>query len=132
LDSEGKPYTLETYANHRTNDREKVDREDLDISRQLTEGCFYSLLQSLKSANRKNRGGLFAFHLEQFVDEMADKFGLADIYKDKAMAALAEQLARCVLEYDAANSTRYTLGKKPAPTPQKPQPSRKSKRKGGH
>lgn len=132
LDSEGKPYTLETYANYRSQDREKLDREDLDFSQTESVGCFHSLLRSLKSANEKNRGGLFAFHLEQFTNEMADKFGLANIYKNKSTALLAEQVARLVMEWDAANSTRYTLGKKPAPTPQKPQPSRKSKRKGGH
>lgn len=132
VDADGNPYTLETYANYRIQDREKMNREDLDISRMEAVGCFHSLFRSLKSANEKNRGGLFAFHLEQFADEMADKFGLANIYKDKATAALAEQVARCVVEFDAENATTYTLGKKPAPTPQKPQPSRKSKRKGGH
>jgi len=132
LDSEGKPYTLETYANYRSQDREKVDRDDYQISRQEAVGCFHSLLRSLKSANEKNRGGLFAFHLGQFADEMADKFGIADIYGNKASAALAENLARAVMEWDAVHAPTYTLGKKPTPTRQKKQPSRRSKRPGGH
>ena len=132
VDSEGNPYTLETYANYRSQDRENLDVGDYQISRQEAVGCFHSLLRSLKSANDKNRGGLFAFHLGQFADEMAEKFGLADIYGNKASAAMAENLARAVMEWDAVHAPTYTLGQSPTPTPQKKQPSRRSKRPGGH
>ena len=128
VDPDGNRYTLETYANYRIQYHEETNWEDLDLSRTESVGCFHSLLRSLMSANQKNQGGLFAFHLGQFTDEMGDKFGLADIHEDKAAAVFAETFSRVVAEWDAANASKYTLGKKPAPKPQKKQPSRKSKR----
>lgn len=146
LDSEGKPYTLETYANYRIQDREEKNRDDIALARDEMAGCFHELLGILGAANLKNRGGLFTFHLGNFVDEMADKFGVADIYQNERAAGIAENAAHLVRTYNPKKSpSAYILkdkGKvvaefkiKPVPrppTPQKPQPSRKSKRTGGH
>jgi hypothetical protein len=127
LDSEGNPYTLETYATYRQKDRDEKNREDISLARDEMAGCLHQLLGILGAANQKNRGGLFAFHLSNFVDEMADKFGVADIYQNEGAAGIAENVAHLVRTYDAKNAPKYVPGKKATPTPQKKQPSRKSK-----
>jgi hypothetical protein len=96
LDSEGNPYTLETYANYRSQDREEKNRDDIALARDEMAGCIHELLQILGAANLKNRGGLFTFHLGNFVDEMADKFGVADIYQNEGAAEIAENAAHLV------------------------------------
>ena len=101
LDSEGNPYTLETYAKYRTQDREEKDRDDIALARDEMTGCIHKLLQILGAANLKNRGGLFTFRLGNFVDEMADKFGVADIYQNEGAAQIAERAADLVREWDA-------------------------------
>ena len=143
LDSEGKPYTLETYAKHRLQDREEKDWDDISLAREEMVGCLHQLLQVLGAANQKNRGGLFVFHLLNFADEMADKFGVADIYQNEGAATIAENVAHLVRTSDpkkkpSAIILRNKKGKVLAeakiqpvprpPTPQKKRPSQKSKR----
>ena len=100
LDSEGKPYTLETYANYRKQDLEKRDWEDVDFARNEMTMRLHQLLGILGAANQKNRGGLLAFHLSNFVDEMAEKFGVANIYQNEGAARIAENVAGLVREWD--------------------------------
>ena len=137
LDHEGKPYTLETYVNYRANDREKRDWEDVICARNEVVGCFFELLRVLGSANLKNRGGLFAYHLGNFTDEMADKFGKANIGNNKKAAQIVETVADLIMKDDYSDvvvvvddAPAENLAKKPKPAtkPQKKQPSRKSKR----
>jgi hypothetical protein len=138
LDHEGKPYTLETYVNYRANDREKRDWEDVICARNEVVGCFFELLRVLGSANLKNRGGLFAYHLGNFTDEMADKFGKANIGNNKKAAQIVETVADLIMKDDYSDDVvvvddapAETLTKKPkpkpAPKPQKKQPSRKKR-----
>jgi hypothetical protein len=142
LDSEGNPYTLETYAKHRLQDREEKNWEDISLARDEMVGCLHQLLGVLGAANQKNRGGLFVFHLSNFADEMADKFGVADIYQNEGAAAIAENTAHLVMTSDpkkrpSAIILRSKKGKvlsevkiQPVPrssTPQKKQPSRKKR-----
>jgi hypothetical protein len=101
LDSEGKPYTLETYANYRRQDLGKRDLDDIEFARDEMTICLHQLLRSLGAANLKNRGGLFTFHLRNFVDEMADKFGVGDIYQNEGAAGIAENVANLVRKWDA-------------------------------
>ena len=101
LDSEGKPYTLETYANYRQQDLEKQDLDGLEFARDEMTVCLHQLLRSLGAANLKNRGGLFTFHLRNFADQMADKFGVSDIYQNEGAARIAENVADFVRKWDA-------------------------------
>ncbi len=101
LDSEGKPYTFETYANYRNQDLKKRDSDDIEFARDEMTICLHQLLRSLGAANLKNRGGLFTFHLRNFVDEMADKFGVGDIYQNEGAAGIAENVANLVRKWDA-------------------------------
>lgn len=126
VDTDGKIFTIETYAAKRSRDSEGMDLEDFDAAQQESVGCFHSLLRSLKSAGEANKAGLFSFHLEQFTDSMAEKFGHADILGDKTALLFCETLARVVAEYDAVNATKYTLVKSLPPMRRKKQPSRKS------
>ena len=143
LDSEGNPYTLETYAKYRLQDRDEKNWDDISLARVEMVGCLHQLLGVLGAANQKNRGGLFVFHLEIFADEMADKFGVADIYQNEGAATIAENVAHLVRtsfprKKPSAVILRDKKGKVVAeakiqpvprpPTPQKKQPSRKSKR----
>jgi hypothetical protein len=132
LDSEGKPYTLETYVNHRAKDREDRDWEDVTLAKNEVVGCFFELLRVLGAANLKNRGGLFSYHLGHFADEMAAKFGKANINKNKKAAQIAETVADLIMmdHSDDVVVVDDAPAKKPKPTPkpQKKQPSRKSKR----
>jgi hypothetical protein len=127
LDTDGKIFTLETYAAKRSRDSEGMDLDDCAVAQQESVGCFHSLLRSLKSASESNKGGLFSFHLEQFADSMAEKFGRADIKGDKSALLFCESLSRVVAEWDAVNPTKYTLVKSSLFTPQKKQPSRKKR-----
>lgn len=131
LDRLGNPFTLESYAAHRVRDREEVDEIDALESSQETIGCLHEILRIYWAARSKNRAGLFAFYLEAFTNDMGDKFGKADIYKKKWAASMAENLAHAVMEFDAAKAPVVQV-KSSKPTPQKKQPSRKSKRPGGH
>ena len=126
VDTDGKIFTLETYAAKRSRDSEGMDLDDYAVAQQESVGCFHSLLRSLKSAGQANKAGLFSFHLEQFTDSMAERFGHADILGDKSALLFCETLARVVAEWDAVNPTKYTLVKSPAPTLQKKEPSQKS------
>ena len=128
VDTDGKIFTIETYAAKRSRDSEGVDLDDYAVAQQESVGSFHSLLRSLKSAGQANKAGLFSFHLEQFTDSMAEKFGLIDIKGDKSALLFCDTLARVVSEWDAANSTNYTLVKSSVSARQKKQPSRKSKR----
>ena len=132
VDTDGKIFTIETYAAKRSRDSEGMDLDDYAVAQQESVGCFHSLLRSLKSAGQANKAGLFSFHLEQFTDSMAERFGHADILVDKSALLFCDTLARVVAESDAVNPTKYTLVKSPASTPQKKQPSRKSKLLAGH
>jgi hypothetical protein len=105
LDSEGNTYTLETYANYRKQDLEKRDWEDVDFARNEMTMCLHKLLGILGAANQKNRGGLLAFHLSNFVDEMAEKFGVADIYQNEGAAGIAEDVANLVRTWDDKKET---------------------------
>ncbi len=87
-----KAYTQETYALHRQKDLTDHDWEDSDIARQEFVGCIYPLAQGLRAAIEKNRGGLFAFHLSNFVDEMNRTFGKGEIFKSKFGRSIGEQI----------------------------------------
>ena len=128
VDTDGKIFTIETYAAKRSRDSEGVDLDDYAVAQQESVGSFHSLLRSLKSAGQANKAGLFSFHLGQFADSMAERFGHADILGDKSALFFCETLASVVAEWDAVNSTNYTLVKSSVSTRQKKQPSRKSKR----
>ena len=127
VDTDGKIFTIETYAAKRSRDSEGVDLDDYAVAQQESVGSFHSLLRSLKSAGQANKAGLFSFHLGQFADSMAERFGHADILGDKSALFFCETLASVVAEWDAVNSTNYTLVKSSVSTRQKNQPSRKSK-----
>lgn len=146
-------YTQETYALYRKRDRNDHDSEDCDLAEQEFAGCVYALTQILRASIEKNRGGLFTFHLGNFVDEMNKSFGKVEIYQNKFGPSMGGMIAK----YLASEPTRddewtrqrredfkkleakwrrediEKLNKltKLKPTPQKKQPSLKAKRPGG-
>lgn len=144
-------YTQETYALHRQKNLTEHDSEDCALAEQEFAGCVYELTQILRASIEKNRGGLFTFHLGNFVDEMNKSFGKAEIYQNKfgpsmgVMIAehlvskpikddertrqLLEDFKKVKAKMDAEDVKKLDKIKKLKPTPQNKQSSRKSKRK---
>lgn len=142
-------YTQETYALHRQRDVNEHDWEDCNLAEDEFVGCIYALVQGLRAAIEKNRGGLFTFHLSYFVDEMNKNFGKAEIYKNKFGPNIAkkitvelasepakddmalqvlEQLQKIMSKQHKEGIKKLKQSNRPKPKPQKKQPSRKSER----
>lgn len=117
VDHDGKPYTVEIYALHRSVQREGFNHEDADISQTEMVGNLHQLVGSYCMARSKNRGGFFTFKLGEFVDQISKEFGNVQTTKNKTAARIAEDLKRLVESPPGAAS--YTL------KPRKPRPSRR-------
>jgi hypothetical protein len=128
LDKDGNLYTLETYASHRELMRDGFDAEDAAFSNDEMVGTIAQLLTLYGKARANNRGGLFTYHLMDFADRLADDFGSLEVQDMDRVFKSGERIAEDVLRLMSQNytPTNYTL-KKPAPKPQKKQPSRKKR-----
>jgi hypothetical protein len=125
VDTDGEPYTAETYARHRTTQREGFDREDADISQQEMVGTLLQLVHSYTAAQQKNRGGFFTFKLIEFAHSLADEFGQSKGKKTTA-ASIASALLH-LIEAPAPEGGGYKIAKRKT-TRQKPQPSRRQRK----
>jgi hypothetical protein len=119
VDADGKPYTVESYARHRSVQREGFDHEDASISEAEMVGIFDQLVGSYCMARSKNRGGFFTFKLGEFADQISKEFGTAKTAKNPAAAYIVENLKRLV--ENPAPRGSYTL------KPRKPRPSRRKR-----
>jgi hypothetical protein len=131
VQSDGSPFTLESYSKHIEKMRDGFDDEDASISRDEFIGCLHEAVSIYLEARKKNLGGLFTFKLEESLIPLGKIYGKANIHQSKQALGLVETLGRVVEEWDHTRPTIYV--RKPAkPTRPSKQSSRKSKRTGGH
>jgi hypothetical protein len=125
VQTDGSPFTLESYSKHIEKMRDGFDEEDASISRDEFVGCLHEAVSIYLEARKKNLGGLFTFKLEEALIPLRKIYGKANIHQSKQAHGIVETLGRVVKDWDHTRPTIY-VRKSPAPTPPKKQPSRKS------
>ena len=146
VDKDRQPYTLETYAAHREAMREGLDDKEAAANDEDIAAILRKILQSYVSARKQKRGGLFTYHLQNAGETLLLEFGSDDIKESPLVAHIVENLQNLVeggedfhLLYPCTDQKwqeefleNYQKEPVSAPptktTPQKKQPSRKSKR----
>ena len=140
-----KPYTLESYHEHRVRLRNGIQEDCVEISDEDLAILFHRLLEIYASARAQKQAGMFVFKLKKAADLLLEKYMFANITNDPAAHGIAktlqglvalEQFEICQLggvdrkqfELSGLYLSRTVSSSPKKPKPQKKQPSQKSKR----
>jgi hypothetical protein len=127
----GKPYTLESYSNWKYT----KDSAEGDYARLYNPVSLRMILRVLANVATTKKQTAASCELFEFAQKFKTTFGVAESsgeYGAEMLKVLA-RLERPTAEDNRPLAERIIKGRQtPAPTPQKKQPSRKSKRTGGH
>lgn len=128
-----KPFTKETYVHHIAKKRRPVFK---DLSPELglmLNFAIRDILTAVYGAAEKGNGDIALYYLEKFAEDLGKQFPPPKDRRNAARALIL--LGENLMGSGVADEDEEGGSDVPLPdmsTPQKPQPSRKSKRKGGH
>jgi hypothetical protein len=97
VDKWGKPYTEETYARYRNDDRERVNFDDFLKAEDDFCECILDAMSIFSHAGAFNRAGYFTFLFEEFIRDAKKRFPCTEIKGWPRAAEYALEVARYIM-----------------------------------